>query len=254
VTVSSARLSIASESPLPLEAQDLHLWLCHRDAVADSTWFRRQVLSRYTPLAPVDWRFANGVNGKPRLVDSPRPLDFNLSDSGDWLACAVTAGSPVGVDLEYCESGRDLLKLARRFFMAHEVAVLEDCCESERVARFYDYWTLKEAAIKARGGALGPSLETTGFSLSLLPGNCGEIPVGDIAPYPPGENALAHYCLLRPMADYRLATCWLREEAVLPRLRLFQISGRPTAEMNSRPLMAVSSPVLEMTTGRWVSC
>jgi hypothetical protein len=56
------------------------------------------------------------------------------------------------------------------------------------------------------------------------------------------------------MADYRLATCWLREEAVLPRLRLFQISGRPTAAMNSRSLMAVSSPVLEMTTGHWDSC
>jgi 4'-phosphopantetheinyl transferase len=205
-------------------------------------------------VAPLDWRFANGVNGKPRLVDSPRPLDFNLSDSGEWLACAVTAGSAVGVDLEHCASGRDLLKLARRFFLAHEVAVLEACCASERVGRFYDYWTLKEAAIKARGDALGPGLETTGFNLSFPPGNGGKISVGAIAPYPPGENALAHYCLLRPMADYRLATCWLREEAERPKLSLFQISGQPTAKINSRSLIAVSSPVLEMTTGHWDSC
>jgi len=113
--------------------------------VAGSDQFQREVLSRYANVAPADWRFSRGEHGKPGLLDSPRPLDFNLSHSGDWLACAITAGTAVGLDIEYCDPDRDVLKLARRFFQTHEIAALQACNREEQTARFYDYWTLKEA-------------------------------------------------------------------------------------------------------------
>ena len=94
--------------------------------------FARVVLSRYAPVAPVRWRFCNSVNGKPVVVDPPRPLSFNLSSSGDWQACVVSPMGSVGVDLEYCDPRRDVMKLARRFFREPEVAALQACTDRER--------------------------------------------------------------------------------------------------------------------------
>jgi hypothetical protein len=149
---SEGRAPDVSGGLLTLGVQELHLWLHPIHAIASSDQFKREVLSRYAPMAPADWCFVQGENGKPWLENPPRPLDFNLSHSGDWLVCAVTAGSAVGVDLEVCEPQRDVMKLARRFFRAPEIAALQACPLEQQLERFYDYWTLKEARIKCRGG------------------------------------------------------------------------------------------------------
>jgi 4'-phosphopantetheinyl transferase len=209
--------------------------------VANSDQFKREVLSRYAKVAPADWRFSRGEHGKPGLLDSPLPLDFNLSHSGDWLACAVTAGTAVGLDIEYCDPSRDLLKLARRFFQAREIAGLQACTAAEQTVRFYDYWTLKEARIKARGQALGPGLESAGFQLDFPVGAEGVTGPGEIREDPEDLATRAYYCLLEPAADYRLAICWLPPAAVLPRLRLFELGGvdQPAREF-SHTLRAAS--------------
>ena len=217
MTGSLARPSSASEQTLALGAQDLHLWLCHRDVLDSSDEFRRGVLSRYASVAPQDWRFRQGEHGKPLVLDPPLTVDFNLSHSGDWLACAVTAGVQVGVDIERCDGQRDLLTLARRFFQAAEVADILSLAGGARECRFYDYWTLKEAAIKAGGGALGPELERTGFVIRSVPADAPAI-----IERAPGEACTgAYHCLLAPLPDYRLAVCWRGPEAIRPNLALY---------------------------------
>ena len=200
--------------------QDLHLWLCAADAVSGSDEFRRFTLSRYAPLAPRDWYFKTGENDKPYVAsDVPRPLDFNLSHSGQWLACAVTAGVPVGVDLEHCDSRRATMKLARRFFHAREVAALQSCPEGQRADRFYDYWSLKEAGIKARGETLGMGIGRRGFDLSYPATGLG----GSIRVTPPDPVSAASYYLFDMLPDYRLALCWIPASPRLPRLRFFEL-------------------------------
>jgi len=223
--------------------QDLHLWLCSRHNIANSDHFKRQVLSRYTGVAPQDWRFSLGQHGKPGLLDSLRPLDFNLSHSGDWLACAVTAGTVVGLDLERYDPDRDVMKLARRYFQADEIVALQACGKVDQIARFYDYWTLKEARIKARGAALGLELESSGFKLDF-PANAGGVTgLGEIRENPDDLANQAYYCVLDPVAAYRLAICWLRPAGVLPRLRLFELRGADQSEREpSQLLRAVSTP------------
>jgi len=132
---------------------EVHLWLC-RPGTAGPESLLRECLSRYVPCPPARWRFTRNPNGKPAVAAAPRPLAFNLSHSNGWLAIAVTAGAPVGVDIEYCDPRRDVLRLARRYFHPGEVAALEQRDAAGRRALFYDLWTLKEARIKARGGAL----------------------------------------------------------------------------------------------------
>jgi 4'-phosphopantetheinyl transferase len=243
VTASSARPSSGSEVPAPLDAGDLHIWFCRADAVADSSALARAVLSRYADLEPGQWRFATGDNGKPTLVDPPRPLDFNLSDSGDWRACAVTAGSAVGVDLEHCDPRRDVMKLARRFYDPAEVAALEACeAVDEQQSRFYDYWTLKEARVKAHGIALGPALASLVFELGF-PDRAPTGSPGRIAEVCPGRPSGAHYCLLDLAPGYRLATCWRPPAGLRPRLRLFHWHSPEGTQPFLWRLRAVSAPV-----------
>ena len=243
MTASSARPSSASERPLPLDGEDLHLWFCRADAVADSAALVRTVLSGYAAPEAGAWQFARGEHGKPSLVGAPRPLDFNLSDSGDWRVCAVTAGTAVGVDLEHCDPRRDVMKLARRFFDPAEVAALEACRSADgQRDRFYDYWTLKEARVKAHGGALGPALASLAFELDFPAGAPAGEP-GRIAETRPGASSGDHYCLLEPVPGYRLATCWQRPAGVLPRLRLFQWCPLEGARAVLRPVRAASAPV-----------
>lgn len=219
MTGSSARKSSASDLSIHLGAQDVHLWLGHRDAAADSDTFRRAVLSRYAPISASDWQFTAGDHGKPLLVGSPRPLSFNTSHSRDWLALAVAAGTPLGIDLEYCDPRRQVLKLARRCFSAPEVAGLRDCAPGECIQRFYDYWTLKEAGIKARGSSLAMELESTGFDLDFpLRGEPGRI----VPNSPPGATG-DYFCLLDPLADYRLALCCRLQGISPPGLRLREL-------------------------------
>jgi phosphopantetheinyl transferase len=246
-----------SEALLPLGKQELHLWLCCKHAIANSDQFKREVLSHYAPVAPGDWCFEQGENGKPRLENPPRPLDFNLSHSGDWLACAVTAGTAVGVDLECCDPRRDVMKLALRFFRAAEIAALQACPLEQQLERFYDYWTLKEARVKCRGAALGQELEATGFQLGGASAQAVESGLMRIAQDPPDNEFSAHYCLLQPLPGYRLATCWLLPKGVSdPSLHMYQLHGHEGGSLARLPerLLAVSAPITAFDTGRSKSC
>lgn len=212
----SASASSASDSLAP---RDIHLWLCERSHTPDSETFVRRVLSRYAPVPPSHWQFNRSEHGKPFLAETAHALDFNLSHSGDWLACAVTAGSPIGVDIEQCKPRHNAMTLARRFFCAEEVAALENC-GGKQGDRFYDLWTLKEAAVKARGQVLVSGLDTRSFALTYA--RHTEDACADIAVTTTDEMDTAHYGLLQPVPDYRLALCWLPAIRCTPHLQVFE--------------------------------
>lgn len=230
MTESSASASSDSETQARGRARDgvralgegeLHLWLCRRDAAVSSDAFKRGVLSRYASVAPADWQFAADEHGKPRVVGAAAGLQFNVSHSREWLVCALARHAPVGVDLEYCDTQREVMKLAQRFFCAAEVSALAACAASVLHDRFYDLWTLKEAAVKARGEALAPGLQHRCFAITY-PGetDCGP---GSIAASTPAAPEPAHYCLLDALPDYRLAVCSLAPSVLPMTLRLYEL-------------------------------
>lgn len=221
-----------------LEARDLHLWLCSRDRVDSSDTFKRTVLSRYAGTSAAALQFAEGDHGKPELIGAAHPLQFNLSHSGEWLVCAVTASTPVGVDLEQCRPERASLKVARRFFSAEEADLLENSSGDAVAERFYDYWTLKEAAVKARGGALAPGLATHGFALEF-PGGEAASDGGRIVAM---AADTARYVLLDPVAGYRLALCWMGADQLSPRLGLFELRERGEVAPITATLRASNLP------------
>ena len=208
----SVRKSSASDTvPAPGDGE-LHLWFCHRQLIADSEAFQRGVLARYAGLAPAELRFAKGPHGKPALSFPPLPVAYNVSHSGERMVLVVSGGAAVGVDIEYCDPRRDVEKLARRFFSGAESRQLHACAGPEQLCRFYDYWTLKEAAIKAAGGALGRELETTTFDLAEPAATGEECKPSGIAALSSPVKGSAWFAVLQPCADYRLAICCVAEQ------------------------------------------
>ena len=133
-------------------------------------FFLRQVLSRYHPIAPLDWRFSENEHGKPELANdfqndsgASAPLAFNLSHSRNMFFVAVSAVDVIGVDVEYSARSRRIMELAQRHFSADEIEQLQALKGEQQLARFYHVWTLKEAYVKARG--LGLTMPLQDFSL-----------------------------------------------------------------------------------------
>lgn len=129
----------------------------------------RTMLSRYAGVPPADWSFIANVHGRPEIVDRPHDvpdLRFNLSHTDGLIACAVTIGREIGVDVEHI--GRRLTHdVAKRFFAPNEVSALRELPEDQQHRTFFDYWTLKEAYLKARG--LGLALPLADFAFRLAP-------------------------------------------------------------------------------------
>ena len=131
----------------------------------------RCCLSRYADVEPADWRFEVNSYGRPEVQPGfvEWPLRFNLSHTEGLIACAVTAACDVGVDVEYPARMKDPLDIADRFFSAFEVEALHRLAHTAQRERFFRYWTLKEAYIKARG--VGLSLPLRQFSFNLDQGS-----------------------------------------------------------------------------------
>lgn len=98
---------------------------------------------------------AFGENGKPYL---PGGVEFNLSHSGNFAACAVS-GRPVGVDLEAHRHFDE--RLLRHIYQESELAAVRERAAPEDEDRvFTELWTLKESFMKYLGtGILLPPRE-----------------------------------------------------------------------------------------------
>ncbi len=126
----------------------------------------RETLSRYAPVPPRAWRFALGPHGKPEIAAPAAPrLRFNLSHTADLVACAVTLGDEIGVDVEEWTRPCEALELGERVFTPEENQALLALSPGARQRRFFELWTLKEAYLKARGLGFALDPRCVGFDL-----------------------------------------------------------------------------------------
>jgi len=130
----------------------------------------RAALSRRAPnVDPAAWRFVYDRHGRP-FVAGPRtdnPLHFSLSHTEGCVACATSSSAAVGIDVEATDRRCAHLAIAEFAFSPAEIAALRGLPPAELIDRFFDYWTLKEAYIKARG--MGLRLPLDQFSIQIQP-------------------------------------------------------------------------------------
>lgn len=155
-----------------VRAEDAHLYLVSHALL-------RLTLSRYADAPPESWQFEANEYGRPQIVapECGKALQFNLSHTRGLAACGVRWGGLVGVDVENAGRPSSGVDVASHYFSPQEAADLRAAPLAERAGRFFDYWTLKEAYLKARG--VGLSLPLADFSIHL--GGSGP-PLGGVAP------------------------------------------------------------------------
>jgi 4'-phosphopantetheinyl transferase len=175
----------------------------------------RTVLSRYAPVAPGDWEFAENSHGRPEI--SPRhgvlDLHFNLSHSKGLVVLAVSRQRALGVDVENIKARPASIALAERFFAAVETSDLMALPAALRAQRFFEYWTLKESYIKARG--MGMSLPLDSFSF--------QFPNEDavrLALHADLDDEASRWCFwqCQPTPEYQLALCAQRRSQLAPQI------------------------------------
>ncbi|KFN46320.1 4'-phosphopantetheinyl transferase family protein [Arenimonas composti] len=119
-------------------------------------WFARELAAEVLREAPERLAFTIDAAGRPRIAIDGQLLGYlSLSHSGECLACAYAA-DPIGIDLEFPKSRRDLDGVARFTFSPPEREWLSGLAGDEREAAFYRLWTLKEARGKRSGEGLLP--------------------------------------------------------------------------------------------------
>lgn len=144
----------------------------------------RQILGAYLQKPPHSLQFLYGTNGKPTMACSEDPLQFNISHSDNMVLYAITHNRNIGIDLERIQEDVDIEEIANRFFSEAEIVSMQQLTESKRNELFFQYWTRKEALIKATGVGLSFPIETfdvSGVNGSILspiplPGDHGEKP------------------------------------------------------------------------------
>lgn len=128
----------------------------------------RTVLSRYvaTDIEPGQWTFVTNGFGRPEIGNEhPRAgkISFNISHTKQVILLGITYGQALGVDVENLHDRVSLLDIAERYFAPCEVATLSALPAGQQQRRFFEYWTLKESYIKARGMGLAIALDQFSF-------------------------------------------------------------------------------------------
>lgn len=200
----------------------------------------RTVLSRYLPVAPTAWRFANNHYGRPEISNLSREecgLSFNISHTRGLIALGVTRHRELGVDVENLQTREVSLEIADRFFAKPEVAELATVPPERQQDRFFEYWTFKESYIKARG--MGLSIPLGQFSFHYPHERAVHIA---IEPELGDDASRWSFWQYRPTPDYLLAVCAERRVGGAPSVELRTVVPLVTDELVEPGVLKTSEP------------
>lgn len=99
--------------------------------------------------------------GRPFIENQP---DFNISHSGNMVACAFISSGKVGLDVE--EIKEIELRDFQEQFTQREWEMIGS--KEDQYKQFYRFWTIKEAVIKAKGQGLNIPLKQVDASESPI--------------------------------------------------------------------------------------
>lgn len=195
----------------------------------------RTTLSRYAPIPAAQWRFTTNKHGRPAISerhgDDACALLFNISHTRSLITLAVSRDAAVGVDVENVTSRAAPIGVADRFFSRAEAAELGSLEPGRQQRRFFEYWTLKESYIKARGMGLAIPLHKFTFSYP-----CDATVVLDTDADVDDAPQRWTFWQLQPDPDYLLALCLEQRSAAVPRLVLQPALPQFACPLSAAPL------------------
>ncbi|MGV8894136.1 MAG: 4'-phosphopantetheinyl transferase family protein [Burkholderiaceae bacterium] len=108
----------------------------------------RLALAKLMQVQPTTISLTERPGNAPLLHWAQPAPGFSLSHSGPWVACAVSAQTVLGLDIEVMNPARDLSALSTQVFDADDIACLRAQPDKKQVAAFYALWSIQEARYK----------------------------------------------------------------------------------------------------------
>ena len=135
---------------------------------------QRRAFRRYCGATVLGWSqplsqivFEETESGRPYLPDIP-DIWFSFSSCRFGILGAWSSTNGVGVDIEDQTRNIETLELAHRFFSEAEANAVERVDGLERLRAFFQFWCLKEAALKSIGEGLPFGLDAFEFELDPI--------------------------------------------------------------------------------------
>jgi len=128
----------------------------------------RVLVAQALGCSPTEWEWREGPRGRPLIAEPDTPLRFNLAHSAGLVVCGLANGRDVGVDVEDLNRRQTDQAMVRRYCSPDEADEILSRGDGWR-ERFLEYWTLKEAYLKARGLGIAVALAELNFRLDPAP-------------------------------------------------------------------------------------
>ncbi len=150
--------------PFP-EDRAIHVWILPTEDISnlhkESHRKVKKILSHYTNIPEESLCLEIGRHGKPYLTNVPygKNFYFNLSHSGKYMTLAISACTPVGIDIENMNRKVNIDRIVKHFFHPLEAKLFSNLKKGEKKEAFFRLWTIKEAFLKGlgEGFAIRPS-------------------------------------------------------------------------------------------------
>jgi len=141
-----------------------------REFFIKGTGLLRLLIQSYAGIPAYDISFSQNKYGKPEILNGQNntKLNFNLSNSQNWLCIGFILNESIGVDLEIIKPINDFYDVADKFFSDSEIKQLKTFSEKESLQAFYACWTGKEAFIKFSGEGLSYPLKQFEVKIKVL--------------------------------------------------------------------------------------
>ncbi|MFH1319652.1 MAG: 4'-phosphopantetheinyl transferase superfamily protein [Bacteroidota bacterium] len=123
----------------------------------------RQLLSSYLNKSPQTIRIGRHKKGKPFSFDNPS-MYFNMSGSGNICVFAFSRDGEVGIDIEQIRELPDIDELIRKNLTPKEI-IYTLKTPGNKLKRFFQFWTFKEAYLKATGEGMRLTPDNLEFSM-----------------------------------------------------------------------------------------
>ncbi len=125
----------------------------------------RSLLATLGGQPPAAWKFRKTEKGKPEIADPATGLQFSLSHTNGFVACAAASGFAVGIDAESRERKLITADVVKAVLASGELAHLRTLPDERHQETFLRFWTLREAYVKATGQGISYPREDFSFVL-----------------------------------------------------------------------------------------